>query len=368
MKIGIIETHYHSEFVHTLIQIFKKENIDVYLTRDVYKELDEASKQCTNNSFIFLYTNLQKAKSFISKIPTNQYDLLFVNTIQPSMVDLPNWKHFKPQCKSILTLHNLNAWNNHRFRLRKNLAHSFDSYIASFYTKKILKKFDHINVVYPVMTDLAQKYFGATHKILSIPFAYAQENIINDKKETIDFVIPGVVSKTKRNYEPIIEAFENLSREHENIRLILLGENKDNLEFKPLVSEEEKIITFDTRISTIEYNEYLRNSDFIIIPNFFLTHSVNTTDEFYGFSKSPSINEVIKWRKPLIIPEHIPVDYHLESSTIKYDNSKHLESQMRTLIRNKRVTKEIKKNAVLNTKSFTLENIRKNIYKELELN
>lgn len=368
MNIGIIETHYHSEFIHTLVQIFKKENIDVYLTRDVYKELDNVSKQCANINFIFLYTNLQKAKSFISKIPTEKYDLLFVNTIQPSMIDLPNWKHFKPKCKTILTLHNLNAWNNHSFHLRKNIAHSLDSYVASFYTKKILKKFDYINVVYPVMTDLAQKYFGATHKIINIPYAYAQEDIKEDKKETIDFVVPGVVSKTRRNYQPIITAFNNLSKEHDNIRLILLGANKDNLEFERLVGAEEKIITFDTRVPTIEFNEYLRNSDFIIIPSFFLTHSVNTTDEFYGFSKSPNINEVIKWRKPLIVPEHMPVDIHLQSSTIKYNSVQELEQELRLHITHKDMMQFIKTSAIENTKPFTLKNIRKKVYKDLELN
>jgi len=365
MKIGIIETHYHSEFIHTLVQIFKKENIDVYLTRNVYDELDSKSKGIPK-SFIFKPEH-QKTKNFISDIPTENYDLLFVNTIQPSMIDIPNWKYFNPKCKTILTLHNLNAWNNHKFHLRKNLAHSLDSYIASFYTKKILKKFTHINIVYPLMIDLAQKYFGATHKILNIPYAFAQEDIITDKKETIDFVIPGVVSKTRRNYEPVINAFNRLSKKHEHTRLILLGKNKDNLTFKKHVGVEEKIITFDKRVSTVEYNEYLRNSDFIIIPNFFLTHSVNTIDEFYGFSKSPSINEVIKWRKPLIIPEHIPVDYHLTTSTIKYENTNQLYYWMERVITVKDLRNQITKNAIKDTKSFTLKNIRKSIYKELEL-
>ena len=363
MNIGIVETHYHSEFIHTLVQIFKKENITVYTTHDVYKELDDKSKDV---HFVFKHTQ-QSTKDFISTIPTQVFDLLFVNTIQPSMVDLPNWKHFKPKGKSILTLHNLNAWNNHKFHLRKNLAHSLDSYIVSFYTKKILKKFTHINVVYPVMTDLAQKYFGATHKILSIPFAFAQEGIKVDKKETIDFVVPGIVSKTRRNYEPVINAFNKLSKEHNNIRLILLGANKDNLEFETLVGEEEKIVTFDKRISTVEYNEYLRNADFIIIPNFFLTHSVNTTNEFYGFSKSPSINEVIKWRKPLIIPEHIPVDCHLKTSSMKYENANELYFWMERVVTKKCLRDVIKKNALKNTKVFTLKNIRKRVYKELEI-
>jgi len=363
MNIGIIETHYHSEFIHTLVQIFKKEHIEVSTTRKVYKELDEKSK---NVDFYFTHGN-QKVKDFIADIPIQKYDLLFINTIQPSMIDLPNWKNFNPKCKSILTLHNLNAWNNHKFHLRKNIVHSLDSYVASFKTKDVLKKFQYINVVYPVMTDLALKYFGATHKILNIPYAFAQEDVITDKKETIDFVIPGTVSKTRRNYEPVINAFNKLSKEHNNIRLILLGANKDNLEFETLVGEEEKIVTFDKRISTVEYNEYLRNADFIIIPNFFLTHSVNTTNEFYGFSKSPSINEVIKWRKPLIIPEHIPVDCHLKTSSMKYENANELYFWMERVVTKKCLRDVIKKNALKNTKVFTLKNIRKRVYKELEI-
>lgn len=358
MRIGIIETHYHSEFLHTIIQIFKKEDIVVYLTRNVYNELPEISKSA---GFTFKQTN-QSINDFVSTIPTEVFDYMFINTIQPSMADLPHWRHFKPKCKSILTLHNLNAWYNRKFCLRKNILHSLDSFIASNYSRRILKRFDYINVVYSVMTDLAQKYFNNTHKIINIPFAYAHTGIKVDKKQTIDFVVPGIVSNKRRDYQTIINAFNNLSEHYNNIRLILLGKNVENFVFK-----NPNIVTFDKYISTVEYNEHLRHADFIVVPSVFFTHILNTVDEYYGFNKSPNIHEAIKWRKPLIVPDYLPLDVRLKSSTIKYGTSNHLERQIRILFKHKQIMKDIKKNAVKNSKPFLLKNIRKKVYEELEL-
>lgn len=361
MNIGIIELHYHSEFLHTIIQLFKKEHLDVYLTRRVYNELPQESKDL-DACFNFPTSSLKQS---ISTIPTQEFDLLFVNTIQPSMKDIPKWLPFNPKCKSILTLHNLNAWHNHKFIPRWSLLHSIDSYVASCFTSNILNKFDYLNVVYSPMFFKAKMYFK-NQKVINIPYAYAQE-YEEEKRQTINFVIPGVVSSKRRNYKPILEAFDVLQKTYD-IRLILLGKNEDRLNFKIVYGEEDKILTFDNRISTELYEEYLREADFVVIPSVKTTHSVNVADEEYGFTKAPNIHEAYKWRKPLVIPYYIPCDINLTTSTISYQTTSDLISSVEKYLKDKKLLENIKKKAIKNTKPFLLENLRKQIYKELEVN
>ena len=87
MKVCIIEMHYHSEYLNTLIQLYP--NSDVYTTKSVYDDLPESSKSLSKN---FFFLGSQSKSQFINSIPTQDYDLLFVNTIQETMLDLRNWK------------------------------------------------------------------------------------------------------------------------------------------------------------------------------------------------------------------------------------------------------------------------------------
>lgn len=356
MKICIIETHYHSEFLNTLIQIFKKEELHIYTIKSIY---DDLPKQSLFPYFYFLQ-NKNKTKDFLNNILKENFDLMFVNTIQPSLVDLPKWKNFKPKCKSILTIHNLNAWYNKSIIFRKNVFHTFDSIMANIYTARILDNFDYINVVYSPLISTAQQYFP--HKtIINIPYSYAQINVKTNKKKSTSFVIPGIVSNKRRDYKTVIKAFNNIFKIHKNINVVLLGKYKDNLN----LSSNYKI--FNDIVPRDLYDKYLRNTDFIIVPSHDKTYSVNVVSERYGYTKSPNIFEAIKWRKPLIIPNYLPIDTLLKSSLLKYNTPQQLEYILSNLIKDKSFLNKIKKEAYKNTSNFTLDNIRKKVYKELSL-
>lgn len=362
MNIGIVELQYHSEFLHTIIQLFAKENVTVFTTRSIYNELPNESKKAN----FCLKHSKQRTKDFLSSIRTQDYDYLFVNTIQPSMVDIPAWKNFKPKCTSILTLHNLNAWNTHTPYLRKNLLHTIDSFAASFLTKSLINKFDNINVVYSPLTSLAKMYFPL-HNILNIPYAFAQKNIKIDKKETIDVVVPGTVTQKRRNYHLVMKAFEQLLKKHSNLRLILLGKNVDNISMPSTDGVEEQVLTFDKYVPPIEYHEHLRQADVVLVPSLFGMHSVNTAEELYGLSKSPNIHEAIKWRKALLVPEYISVDHRLQTSTQAYTSYDDLLFIISHLLKNPSLLQKQQQNAITNTKPFLLQNIRKKVYEDLEL-
>jgi len=348
MKVGIIETHYHSEFLNTLINLFDKP--DVFTTKKIYNDLPEETKPKANYSF---YTTSEKAKDYLDKIDTSQFDYLFVNTIQPSMIDLYKWKKFSPKCKSILTLHNLRAWSNKKLTLRKNIFHSADSVVSNFYCRSILNKFDYINVVNPTLIPYAKSKFDA--KVICIPFSYALDRVIENKKDTIDFVIPGTVDFRRRDYETVIDAFDVIHEDFQEARLIFLGKSKHNITFLKYVK------TFSEFVPRDVYNSHLRNADFIICPCRRTTHTVNTISEQYGITKSPNIFDCIKWRKPLLLTSGVPIPDEIKESTFSYGGSDHLYDLCKYFLEDKRHLRAAKKTAVITTKDYTLKKIKENM-------
>lgn len=357
MKIAIIELHYHEEFLHTLIQLFQHQSVDVFTTKSIYNNLPEKSKY--KPKFIFQLST-QKTKHFLSTIPTNEYDFLFLNTVQPSMIDIPKYLNFKPKCKSCITLHNLNAWRNKKLVPRKNFILSGDSFIASFYTNKILHNFDCINVVNSTMIPYAQLYFP-THRIINIPFSLAKpKNELKMDKESEEtwFVVPGTVDDRRRDYRPVLKAYSKLN----DAKLILLGK----LTYK-VNTHSADVKTFNDFVPQEKYDFYLRNADFIICPSVQSTHTVNVNTEYYGKTKSPNLFEAIKWRKPLLLPCYIPVPSQIESSTLSYAGAESLEQLMLYATKHKhRISEDAFKNSNYYTLKKTYKRLNDMVFGEVE--
>lgn len=367
MKVAIVEAHYHHEFLNTLIQLF--DNPSVYTLHEVYDNLPQSSKDKAH--FIF-YNYKQPAKDFIDAIPTQDFDYIFVNTIQPSMVDLPKWKHFKPKCKAILTLHNLNAWYNRKFHLRKNILRSVDSYLASRYCEKILKKFEIINVTHHPMMTYAHRYFGYQGwNILCIPYALAKDNAPHTSKEAkvIDFVIPGTVEMERRNYQ-ILDVFQDLMKKYDNIYVILLGKISKQTREKLIGSRDDanfikRVITCDDFVPQGKYDATLNNADFVVCPVVEKTHTISMVDETYGKTKSSNYHEAVKWRKPLIIPDYFLLDDRLKTSTIAYKDGQDLFDTLDEFLNEPKNIERIKEEAIKNTDYYTYQNTYKRLNKLL---
>lgn len=360
MKVGIIETHYHHEFLHTMIQLF--DSSVVFTTKEIYNNLPIQSKEKEGVCFHFKHPQ-QKMKDFIKSIYTDGFDFIFVNTIQPSMVDLPAWRKFKPKCPAILTIHNINGWTNKKFVIRKNILRSVDSYLAGKFCNEVLKKFDFINIVHQPMFKYAFKNFP-NHKITFIPYSLAGD--VNEKKhETINFVVPGGVTPMRRDYYTVLNAFEDIIKKFDNVKLTLLGKMdwkfEQDLICNYIPSFLNKIKFYTSFVPTEEYNNCLSYADFIVIPSVKKTWTINTASEYYGKTKSPNFNECIKWRKPTIVPDYLEVDSRLESSTIYYTGSCSLYDRITEMLKDKKLIKYIKKEAVKNCNYYNKQNIYKSL-------
>ena len=217
MKIGILELHYHEEYIETLIKLFDAHDITIYTTKRIHDKMDKKIKSQAS-TYVFKEDS-QSKKDFLKSIDTSSFDYFFVNTIQPSMVDVPSYLNFTPKCTSILTLHNLNAWKSRSMHVRPNLLHSLDSFAATLFLDKILENYDYIAVPNKGLIQTAKDYFGKP--VLFIPFALANETFSLSQEPL--FVIPGSVDERRRDYITVFDAFKIICSDYPDVRLMLLG-------------------------------------------------------------------------------------------------------------------------------------------------
>jgi len=355
MKVGLVEINYHAGLVSTFIDIFSNQ-IDVFTTKEVYRDIDKDMKYKAN--FIIKSENISN-KKFIDDIKTEYYDIFIVNTIQESMINGRIWLDFKPRCKSILVLHNINAWCNKKFILNKNILHSLDSYMFSMLSNRILDNYDYLSVVYRPMIEEASNKLS--RDIIFTPFSVARNDVDEGNKKTIDFVIPGTVDKKRRKYDIVIKAFKEIIENNKDVRLIFLGKLKDYTYIK----NYDNFVTFDNYVNRNVYERYCMESDFIITPSLYETHTVNVVKEIYGLSKSPNVHEAIKYRKPIIAPKYLNLDNSMKDITLQYVSSEDIIKQVDKFLDNKKNLAFIKKRAFNNMEEFSRWRVMKELMRQI---
>ena len=380
-NIGILETHCHITFLHAMAKICKTKdtNVTIFVTKDIYSRLENYLDDKEKYEFIIkeenegLHAFLKRAE----KICNEKIDLLFINTFQQTIFFLPRYFGFKPKCKTIMTVHTANAWLKPKpvFNIKKIVA-TVDTNLSAFISNKfLLKNYDAINVIYPPIKDYILKETKYDKKVFIIPFGMFNEKNLQNKKENkkIQFLVPGQIEEHRRDYGIIIDAFENLFKKYnKEIELVLLGYpvgsygNRIIKRCEKLKEQKYNIKYFESFVPEEDYEEIMKKIDFILLPIRIKTKGMGIITEYYGITKgSAGVFEGIQYGKPMIVPKNFNMIKELESSTLKFSDSKDLESVISKIIQDKKKLAEIKKNAVKNSKKFSLNVLQEYFVKEI---
>jgi hypothetical protein len=384
INIGILEPYFHLKYLHTLIKICKtnETNVTVFTKKELFTRLQTYIDDKSNYEFVIK----EKEKSMnsylkeVERICNEKIDLLFVNTIQFSTIRLPLFFNFKPKSKMILTIHMTNHWLKNRYALpTKNIFRSFDANISIYLTRKfILPKYDAINVIYPPIKEYIRKETKYQRPIYTLPFNFyiaKNENIIHSKLEKIRFVIPGLIETYRRNYELALGVFERLFKKYgKKISLWILG--------RPVGAGGNKIISrceelkkngYEINYSKLfvpeeEYNMIMKENDVIFSPLNVKAKRDTGITEIYGKTEGSALPfEAIQYSKPLIVPAEFDLMKEIKSSTIRYNDSDELEKKLIEIIEDNKKLNDIQKQALENSKKFSLE-ILQNYFKKEILN
>jgi len=375
-EIGILEIHFHVKFLHTMMRICKTKNtnVTVFTTKKLFSRietyLDDKSKYN-----IVLKEDDESINSFLKraeKICNEKIDILFVNTIQMSCINLPHYFRLKPKSKMILTIHTANHWLKKKFAFNpKNIFRSTDATISTFLARNfILPKFDAINVVYPPIKDYVQKNTDYKKPVFTLPFNFFDESktiTISRDDNKIRFVVPGLIETFRRDYDLTLNVFEKLFEKYnDKISLCILGKPVGP-GGKRIVEKCEKLkqkgfdISFSKGfIPEEEYDKILIENDVIFSPLNVKTKRDTGIEEIYGTTEGSALPfEAIQYAKPLIVPKEFNIINELKSSSITYDNPDDLERVITSIITDSKKLNELKKNALKNSKNFSISRLQK---------
>jgi len=375
-NIGILEIHYHIKFLHTMMRICKTKNttVTVFTTKELFSRietyLDDKSKYK-----VILMDEKESISSFLKKVEeicNEKIDILFINTIQTSSLDLPHYFGFKPKTKMILTVHTTNHWLKAKFTFNsKNLFRTVDTNLSLIFIRKIiLPKFDAINVIYPPIKNYILKNTDYKKEIFTIPFNFFDKskkisNISNDNK--IRFVIPGIIEDHRRDYKASLDVFEKLFKKFsKKISLYIVGRpigayGEEIIErCEKLKKKGYEVVCSKKFVSEKKYNENLTKCDIIFSPITVRKKGSTGIEEIYGTTEGSALPfEAIQYAKPLIAPKEFNIINELKSSSISYDNLDELEQLLTSIITDKKKLVELRKNALENSKKFSLSTLQK---------
>lgn len=381
-NIGILEYHYHTKYLYTVAKIVKTKdtNVTIFTTPDLFSKLKTYLKNIDDYEIILKEKN-ESIGSFLKKVEkicSEKIDLLFVNTIQETILDLPRFISFNPDCKMILTIHSVNSW----FCLKpainlKKIFRTVDTNLSKiFETLFVLPKFNAINVIYPPIKEYIKERVDYKKPVFTIPFGFYDKETkktVKKKQNEISFVVPGQIEEHRRDYETVINAFEKIFEENkEKTRLILLGYpvgaygNKILKKCEELRKKGYKINYYDGFVPEEEYNSIMKNVDFLLLPIKLESSGLGVTKEYYGKTKgSAAVFEAIQYAKPMIVPEDFNTINEMNDSTIKYRDIGNLIEEILDITSNKEVLEKYKANAIKDSENFSLKTLQKYFSEEI---
>jgi hypothetical protein len=381
-KIGILEFHCHLRYLYTVAKICKTKqtNVTIFTNQDLYSKIKTYIKNIEDYEIVLKKEN-ESIKSFLKKVEkicNDRIDLLFINTFQLTCFYLPRYIGFNPKCKTIFTVHTVNAWLKPKpvFDI-KQIIKSIDTNLCSFIGPKfMLPKYDAINVVYPTLKDYVEQETDYKKRVFKIPFGFFDETSFkkvekDDKK--IRFMITGQIEEHRRDYNSILDVFEKLFPEYNNkIQLILLGYpvgtyGTDIIKrCKTLKEKDFDIKYFESFVPEKEYNDSVKKVDFIILPIKIKSKGMGIVPEYYGKTKgNAGIFEGIQYAKPMILPAEFNIIEELKSSILSYKNQENLEKTIIDLTENTDKITQLKQNAYKNSKKFSMNVLHDYFVKEI---
>jgi len=373
VQVGILEIRRHIPVLHTYMKICKTKNtkVTVFTTKELLSRLEKYEFDKEEFNFVIKKEKESIAKFLkrVEKICNESIDILFVNTIHETILDLIAYLDFNPECKKVLVVHHINAWLKPYLVFNPfHLVRTFDSNISVALVKFVLPKFDAISVIYKPVKDHILSNFEFNKEIFVIPSSIFEK--FEDKKEKKDekftVVIPGLLQKHRKDFTFVFTAFEKLFNQYgEKLALYVAGMPVGNFgrhinnKFRKMKDEGYNITTFDDFIPDDEFDRILRNCDIILAPIRIKTKADCEIKEEYGKTVgSGVIYNAVKYAKPIVVPSDFNMLKEFESSTFFYSNSNQLENHLKELLSDNKKIQLLKNEALKNSEKFLLKNLQ----------
>ncbi len=376
-KIAIIEIDYHAEVLKNTCRIFSNTNFSVII---ITKE--KIAKRVKTEDFTTRFTWLIiKSGESISRfmknniLVINKCDLIIFNTLA-SHFKLFSSIDYKPI--TLLRIHNANSYliPGKSFKpqltpyfIWKDVSHILRKKIGEldwFFRKRFLSKMDYLSFPYENIQEyVVNEGMIKHHKIAPLlPFTTYNPSFQKTKEtKEIYITVPGRLDQKRRDYHPLINAFNNIKHKlNQTVVLSLLGRPKDYYGIQ-IINKSKRIETNNLRIKCFKkfvpfevFDSLLKKTDFLILPLIIDTR-YTIYKEKYGYTKiSGSINDLIHYGKPAIITRKYPLNPHIRYISEQYDNQDELEELILDWVNN-RIFEKYNKKINQSLSFYSIENI-----------
>jgi hypothetical protein len=204
-----------------------------------------------------------------------------------------------------------------QYKFRKVILENID--LITFPNDEIAENFKNIR------PDLFDKFFPP------LPFFVPIE--VTEKEgpsNEVTIVIPGRIANDSRDYGMVMNAFqkyENNQVEGKKINLVLLGKPVRNYgqkkwkALKTLDRHQFSVIGFLDDVSQVEYDNWLMNADFLILP-LSQDMSYGICVEKGGVTKiSGTINDALRFQKPALVYSGYKLEKFIEAQMTAFQNA-----------------------------------------------
>jgi hypothetical protein len=356
IRIVEISSPNHSNLIESWINVFKCNN-----SSDVSLFINEKTAARLNRIDNINIASKNNAKLLFQLISImRSSDHVILNSIQTHFFIFSLSIFFK-KCKLTLCVHNANAWQGITSGpLLKRL-------VKKFYRSFILKRINTFAFCSQSVLD-SFKIFPKLNKIV-IPFQLSPSKLesnhgISVKKVVV--VYPGMISKKRKKYLDIINAFKELSNQYE---LHLLGKPifaEGGAEILALCKGESNITTYHDFIPVSIFDEILNTCNFIITDLGDGRFEKYDYIEQYGRTKDSGVSHLIaKHHKPLILNHEISRSFTDDQPILSFKNTEDIKRILSNFISKSDHSIQLKKSLLsvsINTQPFKIYEKVKHVY------
>jgi len=366
-NLALIELYTHSEVLLACLRLnqFSGIDMDVYTTEAVSEELSGVVEwEEIDENKIILKNDNQSINNFLcqfeEKIVT--YDLLIVTTISSNF---KTWNTILSKSKkSILVIHNFNTFfyeSKRTIPISLNLQ-SFLNLIRlvraivrneSFEKKELLENANWLLSLEGLnLNRLKEKNITYANKLrfdLPTSFSLHPSDLKKTKNEILTITIPGSITDNGKQFDLIFNVFSKcISFFQSRVRLILLGSpkgvsgNRILEKFKAMKNNMLDVVSFEKPIERIDFEEFLKQSDFMLLPIGKTYNFGRYFEEYSITSVSGTINDAILFKIPAIIPNHYFLKDDLKLSLFQaFNNEQELENLLIDWVNNRTFSQNI---------------------------
>ena len=357
VPIALVELFGHSEVLYNYNRILRTAGYKVnnYTSVGIRDDAPIELKESRGLNWICQPEN-ESVDAFIEKVrPELEKNalILFITLAEP----LSFFSQLRFKTPSILVVHDYLAFfeGAPHFMIAKDTFANFIKDILKVgryfmrgevkLTQKAVSNFDRWAVPAESVYQFVKKKNGPLADRLcgSLDFALFEEYIPpKPPGHPLSIVVPGIVSDKSRDYFLLLRAFEQIRTTGSGkLQITLLGGlkggygDKVRMEFQKMAGERLELITFDRYIQQEEFDQTLRNADFLLLPiKRKMKYSIY--GELNGYTcVSGNMNDILRFGIPAILPSSYPVDVRLKPLVSAYSDERELVNTLQDWIHNK---------------------------------